>query len=201
MVQVKKAEVREAIMEAAARLFEEKGYVGTSIQEIGQAAGVASSGIYIYFNSKLELFYTIFGPWLMERLERLDRELAALTDHRTKVRRVVETIWLDIPNESNFFANNLMQAVSTAMQVDRYSGELLEWCEQRVAKMLRAAAPRPRSGQNDYGSLAHILFMSFNGFVVGAYLGVRADKTIPAIEAMTDLIVGSSSTSLRAVPD
>jgi AcrR family transcriptional regulator len=42
MVQVE-AEVRDAILEAAARLFEEKGYVGTSISEIGQAAGVASS--------------------------------------------------------------------------------------------------------------------------------------------------------------
>lgn len=201
MVQVKKAEVREAIMEAAARLFEEKGYVGTSIQEIGQAAGVASSGIYIYFNSKLDLFYTIFGPWLKARLERLDRELAPLTDQRAKVRRIVETLWLDIPNESNFFANNLMQAVSTATQADRYSGELLEWCEERVAKMLKAAAPRRLGGKSHYANLAHILFMSFNGFVVGAYLRVRAGKTIPAIEAMTDLIIGAPATSLLAVLD
>lgn len=200
MVQVKKAEVREAIVEAAARLFEEKGYVGTSIQEIGQAAGVASSGIYIYFNSKLELFFTIFGPWLKARLEQLDHELALLTDQRAKVRRIVETIWLDIPNESNFFANNLMQAVSTATKADRYSGELLEWCEQRVAKMLKNATRHPRAAQSYYGSLAHILFMSFNGFVVGAYLRVRADKTPPAIEAMTDLIIGSPLT-LRSVPD
>jgi AcrR family transcriptional regulator len=191
MVQVKKAEVREAILEAAARLFEEKSYVGTSINEIGQAAGVAPSGIYIYFNSKLDLFYTIFGPWLKERLEQLDDEVKAIEGHRAKVRRIVETVWLDIPNESNFFANNLMQAVSTATQADLYSGALLEWCEERVARMLKAAAPRPQRAARHHASLAHILFMSFNGFVVGAYLGVRSDKTVPAIEAMTDLIVGA----------
>jgi AcrR family transcriptional regulator len=199
MVQVKKAEVREAILEAAARLFEEKGYVGTSINEIGQAAGVAPSGIYIYFNSKLDLFYTVFGPWLKARLELLERELETVTGHRAKVRRIVEAIWLDIPNESNFFANNLMQAVSTATQADLYSGELLEWCEERVAKMLKAAAPRPLRSKAHQASLAHILFMSFNGFVVGAYLGVRAGKTVPAIEAMTDLIVGSSPPRLTTV--
>src|SRR5262245_27778621 len=116
MVQVKKAEVHEAILEAAARLFEEKSYAGTSINEIGQAAGMAPSGIYIYFNSKLDLFYTIFGPWLKDRLERLDAEIKTIDGHRAKVRRIVKTIWLDIPNESNFFANNLMQAVSTATQ-------------------------------------------------------------------------------------
>lgn len=196
MVQVKKSEVREAIMEAAARLFEEKGYVGTSMNEIGQAAGVAPSGIYIYFNSKLHLFYTIFSPWLKSRLNLLEQELEDIDGHRAKVRRIVETIWLDIPNESNFFANNLMQAVSTATKADLYSGELLEWCEQRVAEMLKAAAPRPPRALRHHASLAHILFMSFNGFVVGAYLGVRGSKTVPAIEAMTDLIVGSPAPSL-----
>ena len=199
MVQVKKAEIRDAILEAAARLFEEKGYVGTSMTEIGQAAGVAPSGIYIYFNSKLDLFYTVFGPWLKARLDVLERELETVTGHRPKVRRIVEAIWLDIPNESNFFANNLMQAVSTATQADLYSGELLEWCEQRVAKMLKAAAPRPLRSKSHHASLAHILFMSFNGFVVGAHLGVRAGKTVPAIEAMTDLIVGSPPPRLTTV--
>ena len=41
--------------------------------------------------------------------------------------------------------------------------------------------------------------MSFNGFVVGAYLGVRGDKTVPAIEAMTDLIVRAPAPELRPV--
>jgi AcrR family transcriptional regulator len=199
MVQVKKAEVREAILDAAARLFREKSYVGTSITEIGQAAGVTPSSIYIYFNSKLDLFYTIFGPWLKERLDRLDVEVKAIDGHRPKVRRIVEAIWQDIPNESNFFANNLMQAVSTATQTDLYSGALLEWCEGRVAKMLKAAAPRPLRSQRHHASLAHILFMAFNGFVVGVHLGVRAEKTRPAIEAMTDLIVGAPPPGLVAV--
>lgn len=199
MVQVKKAEVREAILDAAARLFREKSYAGTSISEIGQAAGVTPSSIYIYFNSKLDLFYTIFGPWLKERLERLDGEVRAIEGHRARVHRIVEAIWVDIPNESNFFANNLMQAVSTATQTDLYSGALLEWCEERVAKMLKAAAPRPLRSRRHHASLAHILFMAFNGFVVGAYLGVRGEKAEPAIEAMTDLIVGAPAPGLVAV--
>jgi AcrR family transcriptional regulator len=199
MVQVKKAEVREAILEAAARLFEEKSYAGTSASEIGQRAGVAPSAIYTYFESKLDLFYQVYSPWLKSRLERLDAELKSVDGHREKVRCIVETIWQDIPNEQNFFANNLMQAVSTATPADHYRGNLLEWCEQHVARMLKAAEPTPRHGIAYYASLAHVLFMSFNGFVVGAYLGVRADKTQPAIEAMTDLIVGKPAPELKAV--
>src|SRR5215831_5065221 len=173
MVQVKKAEVREAILDAAAQLFVEKGYAGTSANEIGQRAGVAASAIYTYFESKLDLFYQVYSPWLRSRLERLEGELTSLDGHRAKVRRIVETIWSDIPNEQNFFANNLMQAVSTATPADHYRGELLEWCEQHVAHLLKAAEPKPLRSNHHYANLAHILFMSFNGFVTGAYLGVR----------------------------
>ena len=188
MVQVKKAEVRDSIVEAAFQLFQAQGYVGASITDIAQAAGVAPSGIYVYFKSKLELFYAVYQPWLKDRLIQLEAELAGISGERAKVRRVVEAIWLDIPNEANFFANNLMQAVSTATRSDFYSGELLEWCEKRVARMLQSA--RSRRGRSDEAELAHILFMAFNGFVVRSYLGVRAEKMTATIDAMTDLILG-----------
>jgi AcrR family transcriptional regulator len=192
MVQVKKAEVRDSIVDAAFQLFRMKGYLGASITDIGQAAGVAPSGIYVYFKSKLELFYAVYRPWLKERLLRLERELVVISGYRAKIRRIVEVIWLDIPNEANFFANNLMQAVSTAAKNDFYSGELLEWCEQRLARMLRSAAPRSRQNRDDYRQLAHILFMAFNGFVVRSYLGVRAEKMTATIDTMTDLIAAAA---------
>ena len=199
MVQVKKAEVREAILDAATQLFVDKGYAGTSANEIGQRAGVAPSAIYTYFESKLDLFYHVYSPWLKTRIARLDAEAKALEGPRMTVRPIVEAIWRDIPNEQNFFANNLMQAVSTATPADHYNGELLEWCEQRVARMLKAAEPQPLHAISHYVSMAHVLFMAFNGFVVGAYLGVRGDKTEPAIDAMTDLIVRAPTPDLKPV--
>jgi AcrR family transcriptional regulator len=180
-------------------LFFDKGYVGTSTNEIGQRAGVAPSAIYTYFDSKLDLFYEVFSPWLKTRLEKLEHEVKSVSGHRAKVRRIVEAIWRDIPNEQNFFANNLMQAVSMATPADHYRGELLEWCEKRVAGMLKAAEPKPRHSLNHYDSLSHVLFMAFNGFVTGAHLGVRAEKTLPAIDAMTDLIIAAPSTGLKTV--
>lgn len=199
MVQVKKAEVRESIVAAAARLFIEKGYAGTSASEIGQEAGVAPSTIYTYFESKLDLFYQIFSPWLLRRLDQLEDELKSIDGNRSKVRHIVETVWHSIPNEQNFFANNLMQAVSTATPADHYNGALLERCEQQIARMLKSAEPKPMHGLHHYLSVAHVLFMSFNGFVVGAYLGVRSEKTVSAIDAMTDLIVGAPGVDLKSV--
>ncbi len=199
MVQVKKAEVRDAILEAAFSLFEEKSYAGTSIAEIGRAAGVAPSGIYIYFKSKLDLFYAVYEPWLKDRLIALEHDVEQVSGHRAKVRRIIEAIWLDIPNECNFFANNLIQAVSTASPVDGYSGELLDWCEGRVAGMLKTSLPPGRRSRTDHAQMAHIIFMAFDGFAVRSYLGVRARKMRTAIDTMTDLILGND-TAPKLVP-
>jgi len=202
MVQVKKAEVRDAILDSAFSLFEEKSYAGTSIAEIGRAAGVAPSGIYIYFKSKLDLFYSVYEPWLKNRLIELERDVGQVAGHREKVRRVIEVIWLEIPNECNFFANNLIQAVSTAKPGDGYSGELLEWCEQRVAGMLKSALPPARRRRTDHAQMAHVIFMAFDGFAVRSYLGVRSEKMKTAIDTMTDLILGNDTMPrLTAVSD
>jgi AcrR family transcriptional regulator len=50
---------RAQILEAAAQVFPQKGYMKTTIQDIAQQAGVSNSAIYQYFNSKEELFLAL----------------------------------------------------------------------------------------------------------------------------------------------
>ena len=50
-----KAERRRALLDAAARLFAERGFNGVSIDEIGQAAGVSGPAVYRHFATKQEV--------------------------------------------------------------------------------------------------------------------------------------------------
>jgi AcrR family transcriptional regulator len=50
---------RKRLLEAAADLFAEKGYVGTFVREIVEKAGVSKPILYYYFESKEGLFYAI----------------------------------------------------------------------------------------------------------------------------------------------
>lgn len=52
-------ERQEQIIEAAARLFAEKGFDGTSVDDIAEACGVAPGLIYHYFDSKAEILRTL----------------------------------------------------------------------------------------------------------------------------------------------
>lgn len=52
-------ERREAIIEAATRIFAEKGFAGASNREIAREAGISSGLIYWYFQDKTELFQAV----------------------------------------------------------------------------------------------------------------------------------------------
>ena len=85
MGQVKKAEIHAAIQGTALRLFSRKGYARTSLEEIARGAGVSTANVYIYFASKLEILYSIYEPWMGERLDRLEAGLAREPNARRKL--------------------------------------------------------------------------------------------------------------------
>ena len=64
--------MRERIVEAAARLFSERGYAGTSVREIAAALGVSNPSLYHHFNSKADLLAAV----LAEPLARVEAAVA-----------------------------------------------------------------------------------------------------------------------------
>ncbi|MCG8354287.1 MAG: TetR/AcrR family transcriptional regulator [Kiloniellales bacterium] len=190
MAQVKKQEVENAILDAAYGLFREKGYNSTSVAEIAQAAGVSPSNIYVYFCSKLEILYAIYDPWLRERLTALERELEAIGEPEERLRHVFRTLWHSIPAENNGFANNLMQALSSASNDEGYSRELLLWAENRISAMIRSSLPSKRRQLADESLLAHVIFMAFDGFVMNHGFHGPSRRIEAIIELMVSLLLG-----------
>ena len=78
MAQHKKPAVRDAILAGAYRLFSERGYAATTLTDIAKSAGFSPGNVYIYFDSKLDILYAIYDPWLRERIERLEDELSRI---------------------------------------------------------------------------------------------------------------------------
>ncbi|MGI5351415.1 TetR/AcrR family transcriptional regulator [Streptomyces sp. CA-250714] len=66
------APVPQRLLAAATRLFAERGYDRTSVQDIVEAAGVTKGALYHYFGSKDDLLHEIYGRLLRLQQERLD---------------------------------------------------------------------------------------------------------------------------------
>ncbi|MGP4017352.1 TetR/AcrR family transcriptional regulator [Saccharopolyspora sp. 5N708] len=64
---------REAITQAAATLFAERGFEGTSAAEIAKAAGLSSGSVFYYFTDKRALFRAIFEPDLPAARELVEQ--------------------------------------------------------------------------------------------------------------------------------
>jgi len=66
-------DVRERIVSSALRHFAEKGYAGTSLREIAEAARTTKPMIYYYFKSKEGLYISTLGDLLQEFADAIDQ--------------------------------------------------------------------------------------------------------------------------------
>lgn len=61
-----KQETRAKVLEAARRLFSERGYEGATIRDIAQAAGMSTGAVFANFSDKADLFQEIMSSDLAE---------------------------------------------------------------------------------------------------------------------------------------
>jgi AcrR family transcriptional regulator len=76
----KQQQTRQALLEAAAQLFCERGLEGASVDEIAQAAGYTKGAFYANFKSKEELFLVMLDEHFAKEFDRLDHALAGSHD-------------------------------------------------------------------------------------------------------------------------
>ncbi len=63
--------VPQRLLAVATRLFAERGYDRTSVQEIVEAAGVTKGALYHYFGSKDDLLHEVYARMLRLQQQRL----------------------------------------------------------------------------------------------------------------------------------
>ena len=168
MAQIKKKEIRRAILDAAYKLFSKRGYTDTNIADIARTAGVAPANVYIYFPSKLEILFSIYKPWLTKQFDVLERSLQPITNPRQRLRKILSTLWREIPSADNGFANNMMQAISAANGRDGYSPSLRLAIEERLARLLEDCLPS--TDRKNARDIARIMLMAFDGYALNFHL-------------------------------
>ena len=200
MGQIKKPHVKEAILSSATELFRAVGYHETTLPAIARGAGVSTSNVYVYFTSKLEILYDIYEPWMRARLARLERDLEAMISPRERLFLLLRTFWRDIPAEEGGFANNIIQAISTAQAGQGYRPTLLNWIEDRLSEMLLRCLPPARRRLFAHADAGHFLVMVFDGYAMYHHLNPSRPLDDATLALLCDLLLGrlTSRASRRA---
>ncbi len=87
----KQERTRRSLLEAAEKLFCERGLQGASIDLIAEEAGFTKGAFYANFKSKEELFLVMLDERFARELERLDRALAGGADPHEQARSAAAT--------------------------------------------------------------------------------------------------------------
>lgn len=166
MAQVKKEEKRAAILESASRLFREQGFLGCRMEEIAADAGTAVANLYVYFPSKLHLFYAVWTPLMQARMLQLAEEARKMPQPGERLRYIFLTLWQDMPREDNGFAKNLIEAIVTSPPDVEKPHDILKWCEDFLSDLIRECLPEERMGFAADSSISFLSWMAYDGFVV-----------------------------------
>jgi AcrR family transcriptional regulator len=78
---------REQIVTLAARLFGEKGYDGTSLRDIAEAAGITKAALYYHFPDKERLYEDVAMTRMSALLEEVKAAVETTDDPVEKVRQ------------------------------------------------------------------------------------------------------------------
>jgi AcrR family transcriptional regulator len=80
---------RQAVLEAARKLFHDHGYDATSLQQIADRMGVTKANVYYYFRTKAAILQAILGPMADSLSELLDTA-EALEDRDARTACIVD---------------------------------------------------------------------------------------------------------------
>jgi len=186
MARVKSPKMRDSIVLAADQLFAELGYVGTTISRIAKNAGTATSNVYVYFPSKMEIAFAVFDPWLREQIKALEARVAEQVTPRQQLEVLVRGLLQGIAAEGTGRTLTLVQALATAKETDAYSSELLRWTEGRILAMICRALPRGEPAT--LKSLAHVLMLSFDGIALRQNLRRGSKPDEEAVHSILTLL-------------
>jgi len=82
---------REALLRVSAKLFREKGFDGTSIRDISNAAGMHSGSPFYHFKTKQDILVAVMEQGLAEGLRKTEEVMALSLSPEQKLTRLIRT--------------------------------------------------------------------------------------------------------------
>ncbi|MGB3866383.1 MAG: TetR/AcrR family transcriptional regulator, partial [Xanthobacteraceae bacterium] len=100
---------REAILEAAAKLFRRQGYSATTLRQIANLADIQAGSIYYYFDSKDAILNEVLDEGLRRVFNGVKLALKQAGDvaHRRKVALAIEAHLVALHDASDFTSANI----------------------------------------------------------------------------------------------
>lgn len=106
----------QEIGQAALRLFAERGYLATTMEDIGRAAGIRGPSVYRHYDSKQQLLYEIMAETMNVLITEQRLAVSTTTDLTPRLRRMVEA-------HIRYHARHRLEAFVGNREINNLDGE------------------------------------------------------------------------------
>ena len=152
---------RTALLDAAERMFAERGYYGVGLDDIAQAAGFTKGAIYSNFGNRQKLFLAVLG----RRNERLLDAYAQLLEGDARDRRSaaeVARVWeeQELADQTSLilsleFRLAALRDESVRPLLAEFERETEQWIARFVASQLAAAGTELAVSVDDFAAMIY----------------------------------------------
>ena len=134
--------MKAKIKQHSLRLFEQKGFSATSIQDIVEALGVTKGNFYYYYPSKEQLLMDIHSNYIDDLLRRQKAIETAQMSNREKLQAIVELLIRDIqdhgPSGRVFFREMRHLALDNAKEIKQKREQFRLNIEELISDGIKA---------------------------------------------------------------
>lgn len=151
------------MVEAAGRLFGERGYEATRLDDVAAAAGVTKPVVYQHFDSKRALYLA-----LLERHREDLASFAALIPREGSAEERLEAVleaWLDYVETHSYAWRMLFRDTGGGPIVEAYRFEVHERARVVLVEIIRSISERPIP-RRELRPLAELLSMGMGSLVL-----------------------------------
>lgn len=188
----KAEETRDRILDAALRLFRERGFEQTTMRDVATEAGVATGAAYYYYRSKEDLVMAFYLRTDEEAGETFAKVIAASKELKKRMRGMIDAKFAQFSDHRILLSALLKAGVDPRGRLSPFGSETKEVREASIAWYARALEGSDVSVPKDVAAdLPRLIWMYHLGliyfWIIDESPGQR--RTQRLVDATLDLLI------------
>lgn len=157
---------RTEILDAAQKLFNEKGFEKTTMQEIADFIGIGKGSVYLDFKNKDKIYVAIAERYAISHIEDLKHQINnAKSPYLDSLEKILINHPLEVYDTAIHRLQKYAALIHTSYQIKEKLKHLIQDLFRLVGSLLKKAAQNGEIQEyNDFEMLAHLLHVSIQGF-------------------------------------